>query len=99
MTTITAGDADRLAKVLGMLGSSHHGEVVAAARQAERIRSSLGLLWHDIMTLAAVKPEHDQRNSTSWQDDAQFCRDHSDCLNDWEEEFLTSIMLEVEPDA
>ena len=91
-TTFTAGDAERLAKMLGMLGSSHDGEVVAAARQAERIRASLGLLWHDIIGAYAVKPERDQHSSPSWQDDAKFCRENSGCLNDWEQEFLASIM-------
>jgi hypothetical protein len=40
----------RLAKVLGMLGSSHDGEVVNAARQAEEIRRRLGRTWEELLT-------------------------------------------------
>jgi hypothetical protein len=89
---LTLADAERLAKVLGLLGSSHDGEVVAAARQAERIRSSLGLMWQDIVGSTAVNPERDQRSSPSWQDDVKFCRENSGCLNEWEQEFIASIM-------
>ena len=42
-------DRERLAKILGMLGSAHDGEVVNAARQAEQIRSSAGLTWFDVL--------------------------------------------------
>ena len=42
-------DRDRIARVLGMLGSAHDGEVIAAARQAERLRAAAGLTWADIV--------------------------------------------------
>jgi hypothetical protein len=49
-------DRDRLARILGMLGSAHDGEVVAAARQAERLRQDAGLIWRDIVGPAASPP-------------------------------------------
>ena len=42
-------DLNRLAQVLGMLGSQHDGEVLNAARQAERIRRSLDRPWSDLV--------------------------------------------------
>src|SRR5436853_169114 len=45
-------DRERLAKLLGMLGSCYDGEVVAAARQAERLRADAGLTWPEILVLA-----------------------------------------------
>jgi len=38
-----------IAKILGMLGSSHDGEVLAAARRAEAKRLELGLSWKAIV--------------------------------------------------
>ena len=66
---------------------------MAAARQAERIRASLGLMWHDIVGLGCSRnPNATRDNQPSWQDDAKFCRENSGCLNEWEQEFLASIM-------
>jgi hypothetical protein len=45
-------DADaqaRLAKILGMLGSQHEGERLAAAAAAEALRKELGANWADLL--------------------------------------------------
>lgn len=42
-------DPKRLAKLLGMLGSAHQGEIVAAARAIEAERKRLGLSWTQIL--------------------------------------------------
>ena len=39
----------RLAKALGMLGSEHDGEVLSAARTAERERLNLGKTWPELL--------------------------------------------------
>ncbi len=39
----------RLKKYLGMLGSDHDGEIINAARLAERERKKLGVSWDDII--------------------------------------------------
>jgi hypothetical protein len=44
------GTLQQLANVLGMLGSQHAGEVLNAARQAERLRGKLGKSWPEILT-------------------------------------------------
>jgi len=40
----------KLAAVLGMLGSAHEGEALAAARMAERMRLELGLSWAELLS-------------------------------------------------
>lgn len=48
----------RLAKVLALLASPHDGEVISAARQAERIRRRLQLSWEEVISLPArLEPE------------------------------------------
>lgn len=42
-------DRAKLAAVLGMLGSAHDGEVVAAGRLAEQIRAASGLSWSELL--------------------------------------------------
>jgi hypothetical protein len=41
-------DAQRLGRVLGLLSSSHDGEVLNAARAADRIVKEAGLTWLDV---------------------------------------------------
>ena len=38
-----------MVKILGMLGSAHDGEVLAAARRAEEQRLKLGSSWEQII--------------------------------------------------
>jgi hypothetical protein len=42
-------DRERLARLLGMLGSTHEGEVVNAARLAVRLIREAGLTWPEIL--------------------------------------------------
>ena len=45
----------RLERLLGMLGSSHGGEVANAALAVERERQRLGKTWQELMALKAFK--------------------------------------------
>ena len=89
---LTLADATRLARILGMLGS----RTMAKSWPPRARPNASGRAWACCgMTSSAPlqpKPERDQHNSPSWQDHARFCREHSGCLNDWEREFLASIM-------
>jgi hypothetical protein len=40
---------DQLAKILGLLGSAHDGEVLAAARQAQAYLAQRKLRWGDVL--------------------------------------------------
>ena len=47
--TISAADHAKIAKILGMLGSAHEGERLAAAAMAEKERQRLGLSWEQLI--------------------------------------------------
>ena len=83
-------DRDRLTKLLGMLGSAHDGEVLAAARQAERLRAEARLSWAEILVPALPPPRPSPANMTVAAAVA-FVLDHEDALTDWESDFLRSI--------
>jgi hypothetical protein len=81
---MTALDREKLAKVLGLMGSRHDGEVIAAARQAERIRRDAGMTWGQILTPAPiVVDDHDAAND--------------DLLTPWEQDFLCSLRHQKYP--
>ncbi len=42
---------DRLAAILGMLGSAHDGEILAAAKAAEAERKRLGATWRQLLSV------------------------------------------------
>ena len=46
------GFADRLAKLLGMVGSAHDGEALNAARLADRMVFDAGLTWASVLGIA-----------------------------------------------
>ena len=90
-------DRDRLAKLLGMMGSAHDGEVVAAARQAERLRADAGLTWHDIVLPALPSPRPQRRGAMTLGQAIQFVLDHEDALTAWESDFARSIQRQSSP--
>jgi hypothetical protein len=73
-------DRRRLAMVLGLLGSSHDGEIVAAARQAEKLRHEAGVSWGEILGAEA-----------GGDDPIETLIDNLDQLSDWEQRFVRSI--------
>ena|SRR5690349_23728372 len=88
--------ADKLAKVLGMLGSAHDGEVAAAGRRADAMVKGAGLTWGQVIAPAAPQPPH--RPSRRWQrpasasDTAALCLKWPEVLTDWETDFCRSIV-------
>jgi hypothetical protein len=78
-------DRDRLSKLLGMLGSDYDGEVLNAARAADRLVRDAGLRWPDI-AMPAPPPPRGYRF-----DPIRFCLAQPAALSDWEERFLRSI--------
>ena len=82
-------DRDRLAAVLGMLGSRHDGEVVAA-RTAERMRLAAGATWKELIapTPAPLKLSKKVRGARR---DIEKCLRFEDHLSPWEIGFLKSL--------
>jgi hypothetical protein len=83
-------DRDRLARVLGMLGSGHDGEVLAAARQAERLRAEAGLTWFDIIARSAT-PAQQQLLGWSVAEAIDACIACPAALTAWDKKFLAGI--------
>lgn len=53
---MTDQERQRLAAILGMLGSDHAGERAAAALQAEAFRKRHGLTWSELLALSPAAP-------------------------------------------
>jgi hypothetical protein len=85
--------ADRLAKLLGMIGSHHDGEALAAARKAHQCLHQLGLTWRDVIRV----PEH-VHDCAGWQHMARACCAQAHRLSAREFDFINNIaMARVEP--
>lgn len=88
-------DRDRLARILGMLGSRFAGEVVAAARQAERLRREAGVTWFDVIAPQFPPPREPEIDNL---DDAiEFALKNAGELTDWEVAFLRSLRRQRKP--
>ena len=89
-------DRERLAKVLGLLGSDHPGEVAEAARQAERLRRAARLTWHDIILPGLPPPGGGSATAELWEV-IRFCSEHPATLTGWEINFLATLMRRRSP--
>jgi hypothetical protein len=84
---------DKLAKVLGMLGSVHDGEVAAAGRRANAMVKDAGLSWGEVIAPAApALPPRRWRRVVSPTDCAALCLQWPEVLTDWEADFCRSIV-------
>jgi hypothetical protein len=89
-------DRDRLACVLGLLGSRHDGEVLAAARAAERMRRAAGLTWREV--IEPTPPATAAESSLSVAEMLRLWDEHRDgCLSNWERQFLLSVRRRRHP--
>jgi len=105
---LTETDRDRLIKLLGMTGSDADGEVVNAARLANRLLRERQETWEAALTPKPIvvypthsppprpRPRPRGRTDTPW---AAMCRimlwQYDELLNDWERMFLGSIMQQA----
>ena len=80
-----------LTAVLGLMGSDYDGEVIAAARYAERIRKEAGLTWYDIVREAVVHSGSEPSPNLDFKS-AAICLSFPQLLTDWERGFLESIL-------
>jgi hypothetical protein len=81
-------DRARLAAVLGMCGSAHDGEALAAGRMADRMVRAAGETWIRVL---AAEPDRPERC------DCHVCRcerllSRARALTDWEITFCASVM-------
>src|SRR4051812_4497286 len=88
----------KLAKILGMLGSDHDGEVAAAGRRANAIIKGAGLTWDQVLAPVNSPPGSPRRPPRRWRrpvsasDSAALCLQWPEVLTDWETDFCRSIV-------
>ena len=99
VTHMPDGLATKLAKVLGMLGSDHDGEVAAAGRRAHQLLTGAGLTWPEVIAPAAPAPQDPYRpprrrwrRPTCPSDSAALCLQWPEVLTDWETDFCKSLV-------
>jgi hypothetical protein len=101
MTALDPGDMRRLASCLSRLAGPYDGEIIAAAKAAERILDKMGLRFGDL-TIASALPAPERRPHRTRRERCQPTRQaHQQraylllhcgfAWNDWEREFLYSI--------
>jgi hypothetical protein len=84
---MTGSDRQRLARILGMLGSNNTNEVLVAAAQAERLRRDARLTWQDVLSPPLQAPQ-----TVVQVDDAiDVVFGRVDLLSEWERKFVGSI--------
>ena len=90
MTALLPANINRLAKLLGMLGSDHLGERDNAGQLADKMVRAAGLTWRDI--IAPPLPPHDTdpiggdlRRATA------ACSRYPHLLNRWEADFVGGL--------
>jgi hypothetical protein len=90
--------AERLVKLLGMLGSNHDGERAAAALKANALVREHGLVWSDVISTphadrrpndARAKNQDDQK--VDWRTMRDFCAQRSHLLRPREQAFVDHI--------
>jgi hypothetical protein len=88
--------ADRLAKILGMLGSDHDGERAAAAAKADQLIRGLGLTWRDVIAppiapnIPRIRPG--RAGESDWQRMARFCHARQGQLSLRDRDFVRTIL-------
>jgi hypothetical protein len=97
---LSSDDRDRLSKLLAMFSSTFDGEIVNAAKAAERLVKARGETWETVIVAngsakARERPREPPPKSRSYrsdfQDEIDACVAKGNLLTPWEREFLTSI--------
>lgn len=87
MNQLTSSDRSMLAKLLGLVGSAHDGEALAAARKAHALVAARGITWPDLLGLDDRPPEPDH---------VALARDllgrGKGICTDWEMKFLRGVL-------
>jgi hypothetical protein len=106
MSTLTTNERQKLAKLLGLLGSDFAGERDAAGLAASRLVRSAGITWTDVVQPSVQVCEQSQRHEThqrrpddrdfdpvgpDWRRTAAACARHPLLLNQWEDTFLSGL--------
>jgi hypothetical protein len=89
-------DRERLARVLGLLGSTYDGEIAAAGRQADGLVRRASMTWFDVvLPPAPLAPIIIQppvwREPQNTKEAIAACLAFPQALDEWDRDFLRSI--------
>lgn len=95
----SADDRERLSKLLAMFSSSFDGEILNAAKAAERLIKARGETWESVIVFSrSVDPPPNRPTQpkpkphrSAFQDEIDACVAKCNLLTEWERNFLTSI--------
>jgi len=97
-TPLSVADLAQLIKFMGMLGSDHDGEIVAAGRHATKFLKSRGLTWEEVFRLPdPVQTVITVTKIDGLENHAELAlrilddMDFRTTMSNWEVEFMTSI--------
>jgi hypothetical protein len=82
---------EHLAKLLGMLGSDHAGEIAAGGRKAHEFLKRHGLTWPDVLAVPSVTAAA-QPQMPPWRAMLHACLAARAEFNDTERAFLQSML-------
>jgi hypothetical protein len=88
--------ADRLSRILGMLGSDYDGERAAAGLKATQLLREAGLTWDDLVRPSAA-PVPPPEPPMGFRMRAMQALTRGAFLTDWERKFLASIARQGRP--
>lgn len=84
---MTSDDRTLISKLLGMIGSAHDAEALAAARKAHELVKAAGTTWPDLLGVEAPPPEPDHLVEAR-----ELLSRGKGIVTDWERNFLRGIM-------
>jgi hypothetical protein len=87
---------ERLVMCLGMLGSAHDGEVLAAAKAAERLRRQSGATWGELLQAPSADGQSEPRGARAgaaggWREVVRVGLSRAASLSAWERQFLAVL--------
>jgi hypothetical protein len=94
---LNQNNAERLCKILGMLGSDHPGERDTAARMASRMLSDLSLTWAQVIVAPAPsivpqRPRPHGASTDTWRRMALYCHNRRWSLTAAEQRFVADMV-------
>jgi len=97
MRPLDDATAERLIRLLGMLGSRFDGEIANAGRKASDLLRQHGLQWSDVIAPSLVPPDPPPRSEmpdfddVDWEDAHGLCFARRHQLGERERSFLESL--------
>jgi len=91
MIAFSGAERERLAKLLGLLGSDHAGERDAAGLAANRMVRQRRITWDDVLGVSTRAPVASHPRSPGWREVVRRCHARKHALRPWERDFISGL--------